>query len=185
MNNKNSDFLITEYSAISSYFNTVINFRFLIFGFFIAFIGVLISGDFNWLKAIFLLIVALFLWIIELRNRSLAKILIDREIQIENEWYKNNNVHKYIFHRLNDGEASGGVTRIFGKPILNIALLEYEENKVIKYFPNIKNKNTSNKSDKNYVYYLISHSFIFDAAYFLTVLFSFVYIFISLFFSLS
>ncbi len=72
-----------EYSALSSYFSTVVQFRFTTLGFFIAAIGFILSGDITKSKALLLLFITLALYMIELRNRTLYNNLSDRAMQIE------------------------------------------------------------------------------------------------------
>lgn len=69
--------LRTEYFAITSYTNLVVQFRFLLAGFFLTVVGVLVafgSGFSNW-RAMLLIWLSIVLWFIELRNRSLLLTL--------------------------------------------------------------------------------------------------------------
>ncbi|MGV8025652.1 MAG: hypothetical protein AB2L18_03740 [Anaerolineaceae bacterium] len=149
-------FLIAEYSALSSYFNQVINFRFLTFGFFIAVIGIInfdrcVEGRNNNIELI-IIGLTMVVWLLELRNRSLSETLSKRGKEIEEVFDKFNLQHNnQFFHRMDEGEKHGGKTKIFGCTIRNIKILGGE---------------------KEYKYYLISHSFAFDIAYFLAILIS-------------
>jgi hypothetical protein len=78
-----ADDIRTEYSAIASYFNTVVQFRFTTLGFFIAAVGFILSGEITKSKAALLLVIAIAMYIIELRNRTLYNNLSDRAIDIE------------------------------------------------------------------------------------------------------
>jgi len=175
-------FLLTEYSSISSYFNQVINFRFTTFGFFIAVIGFLFSNEdvfkdetiLGWIIVVLTVIV----WLLELRNRSLSRsltkrgkeieLLIDDDIKdqikkiMKTENPSDDDLKKLrFFHRLEKGEENGGKPRLFGQEIGNIKLME--------------DRNDKKKDEAPYKLYLISHGFIFDISYLLTIIFSFKY----------
>ena len=171
------EFLLTEYSAVSSYFNQVINFRFVTFGFFITVVGFIFSnkpnsGDGTFSGCIIIALTVI-VWLLELRNRSLSKTLTGRGMEIElliDEDIENNIIMTMkeenpsdddlkilrFFHRMEKGEKSGGEARLFGHKIGNIE---------ISY-------NNDNKNAAPYKLYLISHSFLFDLAYSLTIWFS-------------
>ena len=83
----NNDNLRTEYSALSSYFNTIVTFRFTTVGFFIAAVGLIVGSSPSKEKAFLLLGISISLWLLELRNRSLFTNLAYRGIQIEREFW--------------------------------------------------------------------------------------------------
>lgn len=82
------DNLRTEYTALSSYFGTVITFRFTTLGLYLAAAGLilqaatLVSSE----KGFLLLCVTLPIWIVELRNRTIFRDLVNRGMEIENVW---------------------------------------------------------------------------------------------------
>jgi len=77
----------TEYSALSSYFNTVISFRFTTISFYLAAVGFICKDDpLTGNKALLLLLITASVYLIEIRNRTLYKNLADRAIEIENGW---------------------------------------------------------------------------------------------------
>ena len=97
------DDIRTEYTALSTYFGTVINFRFTTLGFFLAAVGLIVSADvLTRAHALLLLIVASGAWIIELRNRSIFRELADRGIEIERKvWgYRGADIYKPLFSRM-------------------------------------------------------------------------------------
>jgi hypothetical protein len=186
------DFLNTEYTAVSAYFNQVINFRFTSFGFFIAIIGFLFSQNLNQgnLKYWVILIMTIIVWMIELRNRNLASQLMKRAKEIENFFFtspkteneiqesiKNNeNSSIHFFHSIEEGQKDGGKPKLFGIPMKNPMLYcvkEKEEQKIVSITFNkdceyqcMKNKlKEDNLEEKPYRLFLFSHSFIMDAAY--------------------
>jgi len=181
INNENIDHLSTEYSAISSYFNNIINFRFIVFGFFIASLGLIISGDFNIFKAVILLVLAIFMWILELRNKGLTKLLEDRGKDIEKIWNKKDRTNQLrFFQRMKGTENEGEVTRLFGRPIKNKPLLVYYKKDLIKIIGIPVSKAKIKDKEKLFKYYLISHSFVIEISYSLTIACSLIYIAISL-----
>jgi len=180
-------FLLTEYSALSSYFNQVINFRFVTFGFFITVVGFLFSNktnaDDNSFLGWIIIALTLIVWLLELRNRSLSstltrrgkeiELLIDDDIKqqiiktMKNEDPPDDELKKLrFFHRIEKGEKFGGITRFFGQKIGNKELMEDRNDKT----------NDEEIDEAPYKLYLISHSFIFDISYLLTILFSFEYL---------
>jgi hypothetical protein len=74
-----------EYSALTSFFNTVITFRFTTLSLYLAAVGFIVSGALSKEKAALLLGMSVALWLLELRNRSLFYNLTERGIQIERE----------------------------------------------------------------------------------------------------
>jgi len=77
----------TEYFALSSFFNTVITFRFTTLSLYLAAVGFIVSGTLSKEKAALLLGISIALWLLELRNRSLFHNLAERGIQIEREYW--------------------------------------------------------------------------------------------------
>jgi hypothetical protein len=79
----------TEYSALSSYFKTVVNFRFQTFAFYLAAVSLILSKwNSAWStrrEAFVLMVVTMSAYMIELRNRTLYNNLADRAIQIEHD----------------------------------------------------------------------------------------------------
>lgn len=84
---KNNDDIRTEYSALSSYFNAVVTFRFTTLGFFIASVGLIVGSSPSKEKAFLLLGISISLWLLELRNRSLFTNLAYRGMQIERDFW--------------------------------------------------------------------------------------------------
>ncbi len=76
-----------EYLALSSFFNTVITFRFTTLSLYLAAVGFLVSGTLTKEKSALLLGMSVALWLLELRNRSLFHNLAERGIQIEREYW--------------------------------------------------------------------------------------------------
>ncbi len=82
--------LRTEYQAISSYFGTVVTFRFTLLGFYLAAVGVIYSRvvTIGYRREKFILILLTFCtYLIELRNRSLYWNLACRGESIEAIWW--------------------------------------------------------------------------------------------------
>ncbi len=77
----------TEYTALSSYFNTVITFRFTTLSLYLAAIGFIVSGTLSKEKSALLIGMSVALWLLELRNRSLFNNLAERGSQIEREYW--------------------------------------------------------------------------------------------------
>lgn len=79
----------TEYSALSSYFKTVVNFRFQTVAFYLAAVSLILSKwNSAWStrrEAFVLMVVTMSAYMIELRNRTLYNNLADRAIQIEHD----------------------------------------------------------------------------------------------------
>lgn len=153
MNTK--DVLIAEYQALSSYFMKVIDFRFIVFGFYITTIGLILADKVKPYKLIIIIVITILIWLLELRNRGLSGSLIERGIQIENEIYKDDDLFEYntFFYMMKYGGSGknatikkireGDKTRIFGININSGLIFQ----------------------TKDYRFYIISHSFIFDFAY--------------------
>jgi len=79
-----NDILVAEYTAIIGHFNTTVNFRIVVFGFYIAAICIIFPSMLtNWWGSLFILIFTIFIWILELRNRGLADSLLNRGYEIE------------------------------------------------------------------------------------------------------
>lgn len=103
----NSENLRTEYTALSSYYNTVVTFRFTTLGFFLASVGLIVNAPIKSChQGTLLLLITIGLWIVELRNRSLFRCLANRAIQIERDcWgYKHftNAYHPYYSRMFKD-----------------------------------------------------------------------------------
>lgn len=85
--------LRTEYSALSSYFSSIVGFRLTLLGFYLAAIGLIFSGD--WPVPIPVsclgIVITLSLYIFELRTRILFHHLAKRAIEIEQVDWKNKN----------------------------------------------------------------------------------------------
>ena len=74
----------TEYSALTSYFGRVISFRFTTLGFFLTAVALVVrSGPASRSTSLLLLGLAVGLWIVELRNRTVFRCLGNRAIEIE------------------------------------------------------------------------------------------------------
>jgi hypothetical protein len=85
--NDRSEFLRTEYTALSTYFGTVITFRFTTASFFIAAVALVLRIEkLDWHHYLLLLLLSLGAWIVELRNRSLSDNLVRRAYEIEHGW---------------------------------------------------------------------------------------------------
>lgn len=78
--------LRTEYSALTSYYETVITFRFTTVGFFLAATGLIVQSGMTYDKTILLLVLTLGAWIVEIRNRTIFSAILDRATQIEEDW---------------------------------------------------------------------------------------------------
>lgn len=79
------DNLRTEYSALSAFHTSVIQFRFTLIGFYIAAVGLIVSQSNGTKNAPLLLGISIALWLLEFRNRSLMYNLSDRAMQIERQ----------------------------------------------------------------------------------------------------
>ena len=80
--------LRTEYSALSSYFNTVVSFRFTSLGFYLAAVGLICKDDAPTVaRGLLLLLITVSIYLIELRNRTLYKNLACRGAEIERIWW--------------------------------------------------------------------------------------------------
>ena len=119
--------LRTEYSALSSYFATVITFRFTTLGFYLASIGLIVGDTFSDAKALLLIVLSVILWVVEWRNRTLFANLGQRAMQIEREhWgYRGERAYDPLFSHMfktppekdsKAGERRGpDYPRVFGK----------------------------------------------------------------------
>ena len=172
MKNQDNDeikrFLISEYSTVSTYFNTIINFRFIVFGFYITAITLLIYDNFSAAKAIILISISIILWILELRNRGLANKVQSIGIEIENNLDPQKSFKHHFFNSLKF-DIKPDETDIFGKKILSPILIEYKDGKIERLF-----SKTTNRIE---AVYLISHTFAIDFAYSLAIFFSLLYLF--------
>jgi len=74
-----------EYSALSSFHNSVVSYRFTLLGFFVAAVGIILGGDVTIDKAFLLLALTIAMYIVELRNRVLYYEMTKRAMQIERE----------------------------------------------------------------------------------------------------
>ena len=79
----NEENIRAEYTALTSYGNQVVSFRFTLLGFYLATIGLIMSGDPSKGKMLLLLWISFTLWLLELRNRALLSNLSERGMQIE------------------------------------------------------------------------------------------------------
>lgn len=84
-----------EYSELSKYFNTVISFRFTLLGFYLAAVGLILKDNISFGKAVLLIGISLFIWCLDLRNRTIYYCLTKRGMQIERQiWgYKGNQAY--------------------------------------------------------------------------------------------
>ena len=106
--------LRAEYSAICDNLNQLASFRFTLVGFYVAAMGLIVSGNPSKDKFILMLWISLCFWILELRNRGLHSNMAERGMQIEREYwgYKGKRAYEpFISHwgkkkPLDDSEAS-------------------------------------------------------------------------------
>ena len=167
---KEENFLITEYEQICQYFINIGNYRFLLFGFYSASVGLIITSDeMDLIKRLLIFVLTIFIWIMEMRNRSLAKTLKERGIEIESNYINSKKKTLHFFNYLDEKrEEMGG--RIFGIKFENIPILKevvVDKKPKYQFFPK-----KNDLSDAKYVYYLFSFSFAVDIAYFLAIVFS-------------
>ena len=94
--------LRVEYTSLSSFFNTVVTFRFTTLSLYLAAVGFIISGDLTPEKSILLIGISIAMWLIELRNQSLYRELANRGAQIEREYwgYKGQRAYESFYSRL-------------------------------------------------------------------------------------
>lgn len=85
MDDQRADNLRTEYSALVAYYSSLITFRFTTVGFFLA-AAALIVQVLGKGTALLLLLLTVGAWVIELRNRAIFRALLDRAVQIEEDW---------------------------------------------------------------------------------------------------
>lgn len=92
MSNKsepNEEDVRTEYEALTAYGRQIVIFRFTLLGFYLTLIGFLVlRGSPSAGEYLLLCLLTIGLWILELRNRALLKILDNRGIQIEKKHWK-------------------------------------------------------------------------------------------------
>ncbi len=178
------DFLIAEYSSISSYFNQVINFRFVSFGFFITVVGFLFSEVSYRTESIntrywVILILTILVWMLELRNRSLSAQLSTRAKEIEKYFFhedipseeeinkREKSSANHFFHILDNENKEAEKTRIFGiphspRPLYTI--IQTQGN--IKMKIGLKTVKQENKTtDSSFTLFFLSHSFVMDVSY--------------------
>jgi hypothetical protein len=113
INKINEENIRAEYAALNSYGNQVVSFRFTLVGFYLAFIGLIMTGSPSVGKAFLILWLSIVLWILELRNRALLSNLSERGMQIERDYWGYSGSKAYdafISHQnkvepLNDPEA--------------------------------------------------------------------------------
>lgn len=163
-NNNNDQFLIAEYSALSDYFNTIINFRMIVFGLFFTSISVLLSIDLNnLLKPIIVFILTLLIWFLELRNRSISAYLTERGSEIENRisWKDVCVPGKAFFHRMHCGKEE--------PEEIKTILFRFDNIKI--ELPEIKKPPKCLRPSKDF--YLITHTFVFDVTYSVILVISF------------
>ncbi len=153
MNNK--DFLLAEYQALSEYFMRAIDFRFIVFGFYITTLGLILADKVKPYKLIIIIILTILIWLLELRNRGLAGSMIERGIEIENSIYgeEASIEENTFFYRIK-----------YGGPGKNPTQMEIRKGETTRIF-GIKIKSGLLFHNKDYRFYIISHSFIFDFAY--------------------
>ncbi len=92
MDDENRENLRTEYTALSSYHQTVASFRFTTLGFYLAAVGLIVSGQPTKGKALLLLGLSITLYMVELRNRSLVTNIAQRGVEIERDYWGYNKV---------------------------------------------------------------------------------------------
>ncbi|NMC30513.1 MAG: hypothetical protein GYA45_10625 [Pelolinea sp.] len=181
MNKKSGNFLETEYSVVSSYFQQIINFRFITFGFFITAIGFSFAKDNgisktnNPLSWIIMLFLTIAVWIIEMRNRTLSSSLIHRGKQIEEELYylgTIQNGNEPFFHMLSkDENTSIEKPRFLGFLFPNIRLWKINKNGSfgkIEFLFNEDKLEEKKEDNKSITVFLFSHSFAIDFMYLLS-----------------
>ena len=161
---KSEKLLPLEYQAISGYFIKIIDFRFIVFGFYITAIGLLFSGAIESYKLVVIIILTVFIWLLEIRNRALANNLIERGIKIEENIYGEEIAieENMFFHRMRYG--LGGKYQIY-KP---------GGGGEAAHVFGVKIKNPLVFKSKEYSAYLITHTFIFDLAYLTAIIWSFI-----------
>jgi len=191
-NNVDTDFLNTEYSSISSYFNQVINFRFVSFGFFITVIGLLFSEVSNGTLPIntrywVILILTILVWMLELRNRSLSAQLSKRAKEIEEYFFPEKKTGEeqklktreklsanHFFHILDNENKEAEKTRIFGIPCSPCPLytiIQTQGNIEMKI--RLKTVKQENKTvNSSFTLFFLSHSFVMDATYTIAIIVS-------------
>jgi hypothetical protein len=121
----NPDDMRAEYTALSNYFQTVVSFRFTVIGFYIAFLGLIISQykdisqsvNHYFIFSIFI-VVTLVVWIIDLRSRVLYRGIGHRGKEIEKyKWRlsENKNSHPYYLHMMGGLEEGGDTKRLISE----------------------------------------------------------------------
>jgi len=85
-----ADDIRTEYSALTHYYSNVITFRFTTLGFFLATVALIVGGENeSWERFALLLTITVGLWIVEFRNRTIYKALVNRGMEIERKEWRN------------------------------------------------------------------------------------------------
>ena len=96
--------LRTEYKEVSGYYRTAMTFRFTTVGLYLAAVGLIarIEGISGVEKGILLLGITVPVWIIELRNRTVLRGLVERGMEIEHLWGYDQGTHAYdrFFQRI-------------------------------------------------------------------------------------
>ena len=107
-----------EYTAVSSFHTAVVTFRFTLLGFFVASVGILISGGVTLDKGLLLLGITGAMYVIELRNRVLYSELSQRAMQIEREYwgYKGGKAYDAMFCYLLKEKPDSKVDSAAGEP---------------------------------------------------------------------
>jgi len=163
LEDKKNSFLEIEYTVLSSYFIQIISFRFITFGFFITAIGFIFTqdnlNDNQILSFSFLLILTLVVFLIEMRNRTLASTVIERCKNIEEMFLEIRGLENKPFYNLITTEDH--TKRLKIKP--NFLGVDFPDTK-IPTITNLKDYITSRK-DMEKSKYLFSHSFAIDIAY--------------------
>ena len=105
-----NDNITTKYEALSAYGRQIVTFRFTLLGFFLAAVGLVVSGVNPSIGEYMLLcFLTLGLYMLELRNRSLLIELDERGIQIEREYweYVGEKENELFFHvSISQGHAT-------------------------------------------------------------------------------
>jgi hypothetical protein len=78
--------LRAKYDSLAAYGRTVVTFRFTVLGFYLTAVGLVLAGMPTFWKYLLLTVIAISLWTIELRNRTLKNELSELTRQIEKIW---------------------------------------------------------------------------------------------------
>lgn len=82
----NDENIRTEYTALCANLNQLASFRFTLVGFYIAALGLIVSGNPGTESYSLMLWISFCFWILELRNRQLHANMAERGRQIETYW---------------------------------------------------------------------------------------------------